>query len=222
MATDSSNSPTGEVAYRRFLDGLLLGDRAACRAIFQDWLDASPDLISFYHDLVQRSLYEVGEMWERGQISVATEHLATAITEGLLNLVYPRLFASPRTGNAAVVACVADEFHQIGGKIVADVFELHGWRGYFLGANTPIADTCALIEEKKPQVVVLSLTVAMGMEKLLDAIKILQVAAPQTPILVGGQAFRWGGKQRLEPFVNVSYLESLDELVDWITARQKV
>jgi hypothetical protein len=27
---------------------------------------------------------------------------------------------------------VANEYHQIGGKMVADIFELNGWRGYFV------------------------------------------------------------------------------------------
>ena len=69
-----------------------------------------------------------------------TEHLATAISESLLNLTYPRLFAQPRNGKSAVVTCVSNEYHQIGGKMVADIFELNGWRGHFLGANMPEAD----------------------------------------------------------------------------------
>jgi hypothetical protein len=47
---------------------------------------------SLYKDLFQKSLYRVGEVWEFNRISVAREHLATAITEGFLNLIYPMLF----------------------------------------------------------------------------------------------------------------------------------
>ena len=134
-----------EVAYRGYLDGLLTSNRQQCRMHFEQWLEATDDLRTLYEDLVRRSLYKVGDLWERGQISVATEHLATAISEGLLNLTYPRLFARPRLGKSAVVTCVANEYHQIGGKMVADLFELNGWRGYFLGANTPVNDVQSLI-----------------------------------------------------------------------------
>ncbi len=96
------------------------------------------ELKSLYMDLFQRSLYAVGELWELNKISVAREHLATAITESLLNLVYPRLFENTPTGKKVVVSCAANELHQIGGKIVADFFELNGWESHFLGANTPV------------------------------------------------------------------------------------
>ena len=94
----------------------------------------------FYNNLFQKSLYRVGELWESNRISVAKEHLATAITEGLLNLVYPKLFEPEqyRKGRTILISCTANEFHQIGGKMVADVCELNGWDSHFLGANTPV------------------------------------------------------------------------------------
>jgi MerR family transcriptional regulator, light-induced transcriptional regulator len=211
--------PTGEEAYRRYLASLLQGDRPKCGEIFAAWLEASAELRSLYQDLVQRSLYDVGELWERGRISVGTEHLATAITESLLNLAYPRLFAQPRVGLSAVVACVANEYHQIGGKMVADLFELRGWRGYFLGANSPLCDVCALIREKQPEVIALSVTVAFSLDSLLRAAEEIRQAFPAVPILVGGQAFRWGGRERVEDIPGVRCLTSLDQLDAWIAAR---
>ena len=205
-----------EEDYRRYLDGLLANDRQQCRVSFEQWLKSHADLRTLYEDLVQRSLYEVGDLWERGQISVATEHLATAITESLLNLAYPRLFASPRLGKSAIVACVANEYHQIGGKMVADLFELNGWRGYFLGANTPVRDVKVLIAEKQPDVVALSVAVAFSLDTLINAAAEIRAAFPDIPILVGGQAFRWGGRELVARLPGVRCLLSLGELEAWI------
>jgi hypothetical protein len=173
-------------------------------------------LLSLYEDLVQRSLYAVGELWERNRISVATEHLATAISESLLNLTYPRLFASPRNGKSAVVTCVANEHHQIGGKMVADLFELHGWRGYFLGANTPVREVIALITEKRPDVVALSVATAFGVAEAINSAAVIRAEYPCLPLLVGGQALRWGGRERLERIPGVHCLASLRELATWL------
>jgi methanogenic corrinoid protein MtbC1 len=202
--------------YQRYLAGLLANDRQQCRASFEQWLASNAELRTLYEDLVQRSLYEVGDLWERGRISVATEHFATAITESLLNLVYPRLFAQPRCGKTAIVACVANEYHQIGGKIVADLFELNGWRGYFLGANTPVRDLNSLIAEKHPDVVALSVSVAFSLDTLIRAAAEVRAAFPTVPILVGGQALRWGGRSRVECLPGVRCLTSLGELETWI------
>ncbi len=205
-----------EEVYRRYLEGLLTNNRQQCRVCFEQWLAATPELRTLYEDLVRRSLYEVGDLWERGRISVATEHLATAISEGLLNLTYPRLFARPRLGKSAVVTCVANEYHQIGGKMVADLFELNGWRGYFLGANTPVRDVQALIAEKQPDVVALSVASAFSLDALISGAGEIRAAFPKVPILVGGQAFRWGGRERVERLPGVRCLLSLSELEAWI------
>ena len=100
--------------------------------------------------------------------------------------------------------------------MVADLFELHGWRGYFLGANTPVGDLLDLIRQKQPEVVALSLTVQQGLDALLHAAEQIRAQFPAVPILVGGQAFRGGGRERVEQMVGVLYLPSLDELELWI------
>jgi methanogenic corrinoid protein MtbC1 len=207
-----------DAAYTRYLNALLAGDRQRCREEFAAWLAAGTDLRTIYQDLLQRSLYDVGVQWERGRVSVAKEHLATAITESLLNLVYPRLFNQPHVGRSAVVTCTANEHHQIGGKMVADLFELNGWRGYFLGANTPVRDLLQLIQEKRVDVVALSVTVYFGLDSLIGAAAEIRAQFPTVPILVGGQAFRWGGRERAEQIVGVQYLPSLTELESWIKA----
>ena len=208
-------SPTGE-AYARYLEALLAGDRRRCNEQFGAWLNADTDLRTLYQDLIQRSLYDVGVLWEQGRVSVATEHLATAITESLLNLVYPRLFSQPRLDKSAVVTCTANEYHQIGGKMVADIFELNGWRGYFLGANTPMNDLMDLIREKRPDVVTLSLTIYFNLEMLLQTAAAVRAEFPTVPILVGGQAFRWGGRERAEQIAGVQCLTSLVQLESWM------
>ena len=205
-----------EETYRRYLDGLLTNNRQECRVCFEQWLAATPDLRSVYDDLVRRSLYEVGELWEQGKISVATEHMATAISESLLNLTYPLLFAQPRNGKSAIVSCVANEYHQVGGRMVADIFELHGWRGYFLGANTPLPDLKEMIGEKNPDVVAFSLAIVLNLNRLLLAIDTVREAFPDVPILVGGQAIQLLKPEQVEIQPGVRAIKNLGELEAWI------
>jgi MerR family transcriptional regulator, light-induced transcriptional regulator len=207
-----------DLGYRRYFDALLAGERDVCHAIFVEWLDSGIELRTLYEQCVRRSLYEIGELWERGHVSVAIEHLATAITENLLTLTYPRLFARPRIKRTAVVTCVVNEYHQIGGKMVADTFELHGWRGYFLGANTPLIEVLKLVDQKRPDAVALSVSVAFGLHHALRAARSIHETFPTMPILVGGQALRWGGRERLEQIPQVRCVLSLEELDAWIAS----
>ena len=45
--------------------------------------------------------------------------------------------------SSALVAAVRGALHDIGGRMVADHFEMAGWRSFFLGADTPDEDLIA-------------------------------------------------------------------------------
>jgi methanogenic corrinoid protein MtbC1 len=203
---------TEESVYQSYLNALLVGRRAECRDIVQNLLDAKIELKELYTGLFQRSMYRVGELWENNRITVANEHLATSITESLLNLAYPTIFAIDRKFRKAVISCSANEFHQVGGKIVADIFELNGWDAYFLGANSPAEDMAQFIQEVQPDVVGLSLAVLSNIDHLKRSIEAVRTDFPNMDLLVGGQAFRWGGIDTIKRYAGTEYVPSLYEL----------
>ena len=198
--------------YDVYLAALLAGDRAGCTTIVQELNTADIPLKDLYLNLFQRSLYRTGELWEHHKVSVSVEHLATAITERLLTLVEPKIFSGQYRDHSVIVACVADEYHQLGARMVADLFELHGWRGYFLGANTPVQDLLTMIEQKNPALIALSLSIYSNLPALIKALDAIRAKYPDLPILVGGQAFRWGGTDLLKQYRNVTYIASIDQL----------
>jgi len=203
-----------EQLYQKYFNFLLKGKRKECTKIVQYLLNQDIDIQILYIDLFQKSLYEVGELWEYNKISVAKEHLVTAITEGLINLVYPKLFENETTfiNKSVVISCSGNEFHQIGGKMVADVFELHGWDSHFLGANTPVNNMLEYIQDEKPDLVGLSVSVFFNMTSLKTGIEAIKSNFPNMDIFVGGQAFNWGGSEIIKNFTNTDYIPSIQEL----------
>jgi methanogenic corrinoid protein MtbC1 len=201
-----------EEIYRYYFASLLAGDHRLCHTVVAGLLTAGVKIRELYVGLFQRSLYEVGEMWEHRRISVAVEHMASAITESLLTLVYPAIFSAEHSGKSVVISCVANEYHQIGSKMVADFFELNGWHGYFLGASTPEDDLLRMIDDKQPQLIGLSLSLSSNLPTLIETTEAITGRWPESQILVGGQAFRNGGSEMLSPFANVRYVASLGDL----------
>ncbi len=197
--------------YAEYFAALLEGNRERCHGIVARLLDAEVPLRDLYVDLFHKSLYEVGEMWEARRVSVAVEHLATAITESLMTLGYPALFRAEHGDRRAVVACVASEFHQVGAKMVADVFELHGWNSRFFGANTPLEDTLSAVDQGKPDAVGLSVSLYSHVPALQRALEAFRSDFPRVDVLVGGQAFRWGGHHLVDR-AGASYVPSLRDL----------
>ncbi|MDY0312964.1 MAG: cobalamin-dependent protein [Desulfobacterales bacterium] len=206
--------------YQDYLDALLQGKRADCGRRVQQLLDQNIEIKNLYTDLFQKSLYEVGRLWELNRISVAREHLVTAITEGLLGLVYPRLFDShrPPASRKVVISCAANEYHQIGGKMVADVFEMNGWESHFLGANTPIDEMLTHISDTTPDLVGLSLSVYFNLASLKKGFEAIRADFPNLDILVGGQAFQWGATDFLKRYPGTHYVASIEALEDQIAS----
>lgn len=198
--------------YENYFQALLQGDRTACSRLVQQLLDQDISLYELYVDLFQRSLYEIGYLWETNKISVSVEHMATSVTESLLTMVYPKIFSADHKGKKAVVSCLVNEYHQIGGKMVADFFELYGWDGYFLGANVPVASLMQVISAKQPDMLALSLSIYSNLNYLHQVLEQVCSEHPDLDIIVGGQAFRWGGRDIQDKFASVRYIASIKDL----------
>ena len=203
-----------EATYQEYLAALLQGDRPCCSRIVQDRFAEGAEVKDLYLNLFQRSLYQVGDLWEQHRVSVAVEHMATAITERIMTIVQPAVFGGETRKRSIIVACLADEYHQLGGRMVADLAELQGWRGHFLGANTSVEGLLQTIERQKPALLGLSFTIYSNFPALVRALDAVSGAFPGLPILVGGQAFRarWGGMAALGSFPDVRPVTTLDEL----------
>ncbi len=198
--------------YQSYLDNLLSGRRAECQQFVQLLLSEGWGMRDLYLKLFRRSLYEVGSLWEHNKISVAAEHLATAVTESLFTLVYPEVFSAEPNGKRVVVSCVANEYHQIGAKMIADVCALNGWDSYFLGANTPGTALIDLVENVEPHLLGLSMSIYFNLPSLLALIEQIRVRFPELPIIAGGQAFRWGGADAVQAYPGVTHISSFAEL----------
>jgi methanogenic corrinoid protein MtbC1 len=200
--------------YQRYQQRLLAGDRRACGEIVQQLLDDGIGLEELYLDLFQTALYEVGSLWERNRISVAVEHTATAITEALMSLAYPRLFQVRRIGRTAVVTCATGELHQVGARMVADSLEMRGWDAHFLGSNTPLPDLLRYVDDTKPELLAISMSISSSLPRLQQSIPQIRSAQQDLTIAIGGQAFRLIGE---DPFADQPKVHVLSAMSDLLT-----
>ena len=175
-----------------FLSLLLHGDGRGCLKLIDQSIQTPDELKKFYLDIVWPSLYTIGKLWETDQISVAEEHLATAIVGRVMAALYPRFMQVPISRGRALVSACPNEFHEVGARMVADFLELDGWDVTFLGANTPASEIVSILKRQKSFFIALSVATIFNLDKARQLIELIRADAELSgiKILIGGLAFQ--------------------------------
>lgn len=176
----------------QFVAALITGGSDQALDIARKAVHTADDIAPFYLNVAQPAMYDIGRMWERNQLSVAMEHFATSTVARIMSALYMQVLPAPlhAKGNALVTSA-PNEFHELGGRMVADLLELDGWNVTFLGANTPTADLISLAKVFHPFLIAISVAMPFN----VDGVQRTIASIRDTPelagvrIMVGGMAF---------------------------------
>jgi methanogenic corrinoid protein MtbC1 len=53
-----------QAIYDRYFNALLCGDRKSCTQIVNELIENNTEIKTIYEDLFQKSMYDVGDLWE--------------------------------------------------------------------------------------------------------------------------------------------------------------
>jgi methanogenic corrinoid protein MtbC1 len=170
-----------------YVAALLARNSTRARGVVADALAEGVTIPDIYLGVLQPALYEVGHRWAMGEINVAEEHYATAVTQQLLHELSARMRLPPSDGRLAIVTGTPGELHALGVRIVADFLEADGWEVLQLGASTPADDLADLVDSERPDLVALSTATARGLPGMAEVLERLGGLRPRPFIVVGGQ-----------------------------------
>ncbi len=176
---------------RQYLQALLRAERHEASRLILDAVQAGVAVCDLYLQVFQRCQREVGRLWQLKQITVAQEHYCTAATQLALSQLYPYLFALPKKGRRLAAASVGGELHEVGLRIVTDLFEADGWDTLYLGANLPAGSIVQAVEQHRPDLLVISATMTFhlpGVEQLIAQVRSSE-ACRGVKVMVGGYPF---------------------------------
>jgi MerR family transcriptional regulator, light-induced transcriptional regulator len=148
-----------------------------------DRLLAVSTVDSLLTDIVMPYLREIGDRWERGEVSVAQEHFASGVLRG-------RLLGLARgwglgVGPAAVLACLPGEQHDLGLIAFGLALRGRGWRIFYLGPDAPLQTVAEASRRLDPRLVVLHAVTADRVAPVVDEIRAL---ARDHRVALGGAA----------------------------------
>ncbi len=187
----AKDTDLAEALCREYLQEILAGRRKTALAIIMDAYRDGYPIPGIYMDIFQEALYEIGRLWESNLISVADEHLGTAITQYVMSNLYQHLEISDVRRGKFVVTGVQGELHQVGANMVADVLDADGWDTVFLGTNAPEEEIIQTLSQHQATLFGISATMLFNIPKVIGLVEaVRREHGNSVHIILGGSAFK--------------------------------
>lgn len=174
---------------RLYLEALRAADASRAYRVASGALQQGMTTPELYQRVIAPAMHQIGELWERGAITVADEHMATALTNRILAALRPPPdeASAPRPARA-LLAAVEGEQHALGLRMAADLLEDAGYDTIYLGADVPTGALLQAVESLSPDLVAVTATMETLAPRLQAVAVELRRAHPKLGVLVGGQA----------------------------------
>jgi MerR family transcriptional regulator, light-induced transcriptional regulator len=173
-----------------FEASLLAGNQIEALAIMDRCMDNGQSLVDVKFHVIRSALYSIGAKWQANQVTVAHEHMATAIAQSVMTLGLLQSPLPALNGKRALLACVEGNHYAVGLRMVADAFQLADWDVQFLGSNMPTSALVLQTMEWKPDLVGLSVSFAQQLRVVRDIVEKLKerLGSARPAVIIGGLA----------------------------------
>jgi MerR family transcriptional regulator, light-induced transcriptional regulator len=211
---DSDETKLDELG-RAYAAALLAGDEVAAELVIREAMEAKLPAADIDEEIIAPALWLVGELWERGEISVADEHLATEISIRVLALQREaQRLAHDRLEHQVMLAAPMGEQHVVALRMVANLLRDAGYRAVMLGADVPPTALARSASRHRPDVICLTGTMPGAGDQMLMAIHEVQALWPAARFVVGGR----GLTSRLRAQAGIGICDRVSDAVEAVDA----
>ncbi len=171
-----------------YADALIAGDEIAAEIAIREAMDADLDTADIDERVIAPALWLIGELWERGRLSIAEEHIATEITVRVLALQREaQRVADARGRHRVMLATVPGELHVVALRMVENLVRGAGYDVVMLGSDVPAPALAAAAAHHRADVLCLSSTMPGRRDDLLAVIDEVRLARPSAAFVIGGR-----------------------------------
>jgi methanogenic corrinoid protein MtbC1 len=146
-----------------------------------------------YSQVLEPFLASVGSSWQEGRTAVWEEHLIVGAVRAAIESLYPRVLERKAQVEAVPITvaffCPPEETHDVGLRMLADRFDLRGFRTVYVGATTPVQEMVNCVRSVGASVACLSASTHFQRAALQEVVRTLRELLPEVRIVAGGPAF---------------------------------
>jgi excisionase family DNA binding protein len=179
-------------ATAQFADTLLRADEEQAGALLvQAYLSGAP-LTTLFDETVTKAMHHIGELWFKGSITVADEHLATRVVFSALQTLSAVTMPVQPTGQKAICCGIEGDLHELPVQLARIILESEGWEAQSLGPNTPLFALSDMVARQRPQLVCISARSISDLDRATAEYGQLRKVTGKlgVSVVIGGEGFR--------------------------------
>jgi methanogenic corrinoid protein MtbC1 len=165
---------------------LIAGDRAGAEDLLGTFVKERLKAYDLIPEFILPAMVEIGRRWEKNEIQIYEEHLASETIIRLLAGLHGSFRPHKTIHRLALVSCLPNDKHQLVPTALGTYLELRGWRVSSLGGSLPAAQITGAAKKLKPDALFFSLTMISRLIETLDLIPVLHRELPTSKIFIGG------------------------------------
>src|SRR6056297_151613 len=176
---------------KQYLKLLLDHKKSQASKLITEEAFSNMEVDEIYLKIFQPVQKEVGRLWHKNEVSVAQEHYISSVTQLIMSQLYAHFLSIGGKKGSLVTTAVGNELHEIGIRMIADLFEVDGYDTIHLGANTPNNSIIETLRNNHSKLLGISVTLPIHLQELEKLINMIKNAEglQELKIMVGGYAF---------------------------------
>jgi MerR family transcriptional regulator, light-induced transcriptional regulator len=169
-------------------------------------------------DILGSLLVQIGDLWERDEITTAHEHFASSILRSRIGSI---MHSFPHNGilPKVVAVCGPGEWHELGLLIFTLYVRRKGFEVIYLGSSIKEDDIEVVLKEVEPKFLFLSCTMMDNVSSLLSLVSSLHERYKGLEIGMGGFAVDHLPKDLKEKYKPHIVGQSKSEWEDWLKSK---
>jgi methanogenic corrinoid protein MtbC1 len=133
------------------------------------------------------SLFRLGQAWQRGEVSVAAEHFASAGVHRRLARALDAVPAPSAGAPRVLVGLPRGSRHELGVLAFAVMLARAGLEVVYVGADVPPESWVVALIGSSPQAVAIGVPSLEDVPAVRDTVAAVSAARPELPVLLGGR-----------------------------------
>jgi methanogenic corrinoid protein MtbC1 len=132
------------------------------------------------------------DLWFKGSITVADEHLATRVVFSALQTLSAVMMPVQPAGLKAICCGIEGDLHELPVQLARIILVSEGWDAQSLGPNTPLFALSEMVARQRPQLVCISARSISDLDRATAEYSQLRKVTAKlgVSLVIGGEGFR--------------------------------